>query len=178
MNEILLWANLAVLLGLVAFGKLYFPSYLKEKAKNLAKKEDLVEITDKVEAVKNTYASEVELLKESINSRSDALSKKREVYNRFIQSMGLFINGREVTTEQQQTFLDCYAQLWLWAPDSVLIKVNVFIEQQMALASGRAQPQVAIKQTYTECVLALRKDCSMGDAMPKDSYRFVFFGEK
>lgn len=74
MNEILLWENLAVLLGLVAFGKLYFPSYLKEKAKNLAKKEDLVGITDKVEAVKNTYASEVELLKESINSRSDALS--------------------------------------------------------------------------------------------------------
>ncbi|MGR2956945.1 hypothetical protein [Vibrio vulnificus] len=76
------------------------------------------------------------------------------------------------------TFLDCYAQLWLWAPDSVLTKVNVFIEQQMALASGRAQPQAVIKQTYAECVLALRKDCGMGDSMPKDSYKFVFFGEK
>ncbi len=178
MSEILLWANLVVLLSIVVFGKFYFPSYLKEKAKNLAKKEDLVEITDKVEAVKKIYVSEVELLKESINARSDALAKKREVYNRFIQSMGLFINGRKVTAEQQQTFLDCYAQLWLWAPDSVLIKVNVFIEQQMALASGRPQSQAVIKQTYSECVLALRQDCGMGDVMPKDSYKFVFFGDK
>ena len=178
MTDILLGVNLIALIGVAAFWKFYIPSYLKEKAKNLAKKEDLAEITDKVESVKSTYATEIELLKESIDARSEAMVRKREVYNNFIHSMGIFINGRKVSTEQKQTFLDCYAQLWLWAPDYVLAQVNAFVDQQIKLASGSLIPQNTIKQTYTECVLALRKDCSMGEAMPKDSYKFVFFDQE
>ena len=40
--------------------KSYIPSYLSEKAKNLATKEDISGITDQVEAVKTGYAKILE----------------------------------------------------------------------------------------------------------------------
>jgi len=63
LNELATILNLLVLLGLgvaVLFGKNYFPKYLGEKAKNLATKEDITEITNKIEAIKSDYAHSLE----------------------------------------------------------------------------------------------------------------------
>ena len=52
--------------ALIGAGILYFllksfiPSYLSEKGKNLATKEDITSITDKVESVKTDYAKVIE----------------------------------------------------------------------------------------------------------------------
>ena len=55
-------ANLAVLTGIVLFRKYLF-SYVNEKGKNLATKEDIAEITRLTEEVRTGYLSEIEHLK-------------------------------------------------------------------------------------------------------------------
>lgn len=50
--------ELAVLVVLVGLG-FYFRNYLSEKAKNLASKEDVAAITDKVEAAKIHYSRQL-----------------------------------------------------------------------------------------------------------------------
>ncbi|MFZ1291434.1 MAG: hypothetical protein WAR79_15170 [Melioribacteraceae bacterium] len=58
MNEIVIISNIilvVVILGLGFFIKYYLPSYFNEKGKNLATKEDITEITQKIEEVKLNY---------------------------------------------------------------------------------------------------------------------------
>lgn len=53
------------ILGL--FIKDFFPKYFQEKAKNLATKEDIEVITDKIERVKHEYNGEIEKLRNNLN---------------------------------------------------------------------------------------------------------------
>ncbi|XSS65203.1 hypothetical protein ACP9OK_09570 [Pseudomonas sp. B11] len=46
--------------------KTYLPGYIGEKSKNLATKEDIAGITDKIEQVKADYARQLELYKSDI----------------------------------------------------------------------------------------------------------------
>ncbi|MEL4471553.1 hypothetical protein [Shewanella algae] len=175
MSEILLWVNLIVLF-LIGLGlRSYLPSYIKEKAKNLAQKEDIQEITDKVEAIRNVHKSDLELFKGSIQSSLEALERKREVYNDFIKSLGVFIGGRTDKT-QKQVFLDCYAALWLWAPDEVIYVVNNFVDLQIQAASGQLSDQSVLKESYAACVIILRNDCGVKTELQSSDYRYVFFG--
>ena len=50
--------------------KSYFPKYVSEKAKNLATKEDIAEITDKIEGVKSNYAHFLEKTKSELQVKS------------------------------------------------------------------------------------------------------------
>lgn len=52
----------AVIAGFVVFLliKYFLPGYLSEKGKNIATKEDISEITDKIESVKAQYSKEFE----------------------------------------------------------------------------------------------------------------------
>lgn len=85
------------LLGAVVFSVLiaYFISYFKEKGKNLAKKEDIEKITDKVESVKNEYKKEFDLIKnkndlyfsELKNNKDRYNSKQFEIYNNLWTSL-------------------------------------------------------------------------------------------
>ena len=50
----------------------YIASYVKEKGKNLATKEDIKEITAKIESVKVEYAKELEGLKSQLNAKFHA----------------------------------------------------------------------------------------------------------
>lgn len=70
--ELASFLNIATLVVLVIVGyflKNYFPSYFKEKAKNLATKEDLKEITNQVESIKHLYSSDLEALKAQLGSQ-------------------------------------------------------------------------------------------------------------
>lgn len=60
--------------------RFYLPSYLSEKGKNLATKEDIGEITNKVEEVKNQYAMLVEQFKAKNQMRMAALDKRLQVH--------------------------------------------------------------------------------------------------
>ena len=174
MIDMLIFLNSIVLIGFILFFKLYFPSYMKEKAKNLAQKEDIEEITDKIEGIKKVYTSELEELRKDINLRIDAEGKKREVYRDFIKSLGVFIGGRK-NEDQKKVFLDCYSELWLWAPDEVIVPVNRFIDIQISLASGQHIDQGEMKKSYSECIFALRKDCNVDTILEHNQYKYVVF---
>ena len=73
MDEILSILNILTLLGVVVvalIGKNYFPKYVSEKAKNLATKEDIKEITDQIESVKSSYAHSLEKAKSEYKVKS------------------------------------------------------------------------------------------------------------
>ena len=73
MNIVLTILNIFVLVGIgivLVMAKSYFPSYVGTKAKNLATKEDISEITKKIEAVKLEYAHEIERVKVQLQIQS------------------------------------------------------------------------------------------------------------
>jgi hypothetical protein len=55
--------------ALVLLAKHYLPTYITEKGKNLATKEDIGEITKEIEKVKYSYAHELETIRASLGSR-------------------------------------------------------------------------------------------------------------
>lgn len=61
---------LAGMLVLALMAKSYFPKYVSEKAKNLATKEDIAGITDKIEGVKSSYALSLEKAKSELQVKS------------------------------------------------------------------------------------------------------------
>lgn len=63
---------------ILAIIKFYLPGYLTEKGKNLATKEDVEHITDKIESVKAQYALLVEATKVENQLRVAALDKRLE----------------------------------------------------------------------------------------------------
>ena len=56
-------------------------SYLKEKAKNLATKEDIQEITNKVESVKQEYKKEFDLIQKQNDAHFSELKNIKDRYN-------------------------------------------------------------------------------------------------
>ena len=69
LSSILNIALIVVIVIVFYFFKNYFPAYLKEKAKNLATKEDLKEITNQVESIRHSYSSDLETLKAQLGSQ-------------------------------------------------------------------------------------------------------------
>lgn len=73
METILIVLNILVLVGLASLSVLvknYFSKYVTEKAKNLATKEDISEITDQIEDVKSSYAHSLEKSKSELQIKS------------------------------------------------------------------------------------------------------------
>lgn len=72
---------LAVLSALVLWGLLrhFFPGYLNEKARNLATKEDVADITRRIEDVKHDYATLLEEQKQKGQLKFAALDKRLAV---------------------------------------------------------------------------------------------------
>ena len=56
------------------------PSYFKEKGKNLATKEDITQITEKIESVKHTYALLIEEYRKRERLRFAAFDRRLEVH--------------------------------------------------------------------------------------------------
>ena len=72
---------LTFLLTIIAAGcGAYFGTYLREKGKNLATKEDLAELTRIVEAIKNEHAKELEVVKGRQQLRMAALDKRLQAH--------------------------------------------------------------------------------------------------
>jgi len=73
------------------FIKTFIPKYLSEKAKNLATKEDIAEITSKVESVKSDYATILEEVRSNYQLKLAAVERemntKKEVYLEAIEAI-------------------------------------------------------------------------------------------
>jgi hypothetical protein len=81
------------------FIKSYIPSYLNNKAKNLATKEDISDITDEIEGVKSGYASILEELKSENQLKHASIGReksiKKEVY---LQAAGAVTRSQNMIT--------------------------------------------------------------------------------
>ena len=73
------------------FIKSFIPKYLSEKAKNLATKEDIADITDKVESVKSDYATILEEVRSNYQLKFAAIERekntKKEVYLEAVEAI-------------------------------------------------------------------------------------------
>ncbi|WP_108649972.1 hypothetical protein [Dongshaea marina] len=67
--------------------KFFFPNYVKEKAKNLATKEDIGGITREVELIRSLYSSSLEELKASHQIQFDSIKRERDIKKKHILSL-------------------------------------------------------------------------------------------
>lgn len=156
--------TLTVLCGFLF--KVYLPAYVKTKAKNLATKEDIAEITNRVERVRAAVSQETALLE-----------KRREVYERIADSLRIFIAGHAATEKQKEEFHAAYSACWLWAPDELLVALNDFIQMQQDIAADRSSyDQDELKKSFGEVMLKMRKDAGFAATeVNQGSYNFVKF---
>lgn len=80
------------------FAKKYLPSYLQQKGRNLATKEDIKEITDKIESVKTQYTKSIEELKADLSIRNE--QKLRILEKRNEALLKLFEDCQELIIEK------------------------------------------------------------------------------
>jgi len=155
---------LAILVGFLV--KAYLPSYVREKGKNLATKEDIAEITRLVERVRA-----------EISNESVLIEKRREVYERISDSLRIFIAGHTASVNEKEHFHSAYAACWLWAPDHVLENLNKFIRMQQDVAVNPSKyTQDDLKYLYGEIILGMRRDVGFPvTTLQEKSYTFVRF---
>ena len=87
MDAVILTLQIFTSIGIFIAGlflRKYLPTYLSKKGENLATKEDIAEITQRIESVKNSYASQLE---------------------RFRSALSVSANQRTAFTEQQRRTL-------------------------------------------------------------------------
>lgn len=155
----------------------YLPSYVAEKGKNLASKEDLAQITHLVEGVKALHSAEIERVKASLISEGQVTERRRRVYEEVCAALRVFIAGHGGTAEAKERFHAAYATAWLWASDDVLAALNQFIKLQVQhTASPGSVAQIEMKSAYVEIIVAMRKDAGFEATSAETSdYQFVQF---
>ena len=165
-----------IIVGLIL--RSYLPSYFTEKGKNLATKEDIGLITEKIEKVRSQYISDIEKLKSSLEDEARRVEKRRDVYEKITKSLRIFITGHPSHQDQKDGFLNAYAAAWLWAPDEVLKTLNHFLSLQLIYAQNKSQvTQEELKTAYVQCVMAMRKDVGFSDTIVRtEDYQFIYFG--
>lgn len=109
--------------------------------------------------------------------RSQAIAKKREVYEEITKALGVFISGRDSNINDKSRFLEYFSKLWLWASDSVVRTANELSDIMIGLDSSNKQGQEKAKRAFSNFVLEMRKDLGFPKTNLKpDEYRFVSFG--
>jgi hypothetical protein len=172
--------DILALVALVLAGLLlqsYLPTYFREKGKNRATKEDVEEISNKIEEIRSQYTRDQELLRSQLQERSDVLEKRRELYEDVVSSLHVFVSGPPADDQQKRGFLEAYSTLWLWAPDSVVNNIKDLLDLHMALAKDpKAVDQETLKQAYMNCVLEMRRTAGFPyTQLDHQDYRFVCF---
>jgi len=67
--------QIIILIAVGFFLKSYLPTYLAEKGKNLATKEDIKDITEKIEAVRSQYAKQQHIHEMAFDKEFEILSE-------------------------------------------------------------------------------------------------------
>ncbi|MEQ1773001.1 MAG: hypothetical protein ABL891_04375, partial [Burkholderiales bacterium] len=138
----------AIIVGGIVFYllKFYVPTYLSEKAKNLATREDISAITNEIERVRVQYTILVEELKARHQLRMAALDRRLQAHQEaFTLWRELF--GNTHTEEVGKSVLKC--QAW-WEANCIYLEPKVrqgFVDAYSAahshnqLVRGRADAQ-------------------------------------
>lgn len=176
-----------LILILVGWFMLYFPSYMQKKGANRAAFEDAAGITSETERGRYVYVSDLAKLQNSLQEKlenlrtdlqktSEAETKKREVYHEMVMSMGVFIAERKSDDEREEKFLTDCSRMWLWAPDSVVRALNELIDSNTPRLNPDGLNQEKIKRAYVTCVLEMRRDAAYPNTMlDHDDHRIVSY---
>jgi hypothetical protein len=172
--------SIVSLFGLFLSGFLlrsYLPSYVAEKGKNAASREDLAHLTGLVEGIKALHISEIERLKATLLAEGQVTEHRRRVYEEMCAALRVFQAGHGATPEAKERFHAAHAAAWLWASDSVLTALNHFIQIQVEhTASPGSIDQLRMKSTYSAVVLAMRKDAGFpSTSIVASDFQFVQF---
>jgi hypothetical protein len=86
--------ELLLLIVIAGFGK-YYISYFKKKGDNLAKKEDIAELTEIVQQIEHNYATDIESLKAKLtiltNKRTSVFEEEKESIVTFFASVNYWV---------------------------------------------------------------------------------------
>ncbi|MBK7846967.1 MAG: hypothetical protein IPJ73_06385 [Zoogloea sp.] len=90
------WILLSLLFGLILGN--FLPKYFSKKGENLATKEDISEITDKIESVKHDYANDLESVKAELSAKLNTHGFRYEnEYNILSELTGLLVDVRDAS---------------------------------------------------------------------------------
>lgn len=126
--------NLIIYIILIAIFKNYIPSYLKQKGTNLAQKEDIAEITNKVEEIKQQYIHQQEKIKAELGiiiSQKNAINDEArkiaiKLYDKCILLIGdkfqmkidkVLVNFEQYVQfiiEYQKSVLDLFSDIYIY----------------------------------------------------------------
>jgi hypothetical protein len=164
------------LVVLPLIGRSFLPAYFAEKGKSQATREDVEHLTKLVEGAKTEYAMALEQRRATLLTEGHILERKRKSYEEICAGLRVFINGHQ-TPDSRDRFLAAYALSWLWANDEVLSALNHFLHYQIQVAAVPGSvSQLALRQSYVEVILAMRKDSGFETTPAAVSdYQFVFF---
>lgn len=155
----------------------YLSTYLSEKGKNIASKEDLEHITDLVEGVKSDYSLILEKHKAGLARQAQVLEKRRKVYEDICSALRVFIDGHGNSDEAKERFHAAYAAAWLWSSDDVLSSLNSLIELLVQRSNSPGSvAESLLKQKHAEIIIGMRRDVGFQETTVTPSqYHFVRF---
>ena len=105
MELLALVLSVITLIGVAVAGislRSYLPTYLAQKATNLASKEDIAYITSLVEAVKSDYSLALERHKAELVSEGQAIERRRKIYDDICTALRIFTSGHDNSTEAKE----------------------------------------------------------------------------
>lgn len=157
----------------------FLASYLAEKGKNFASKEDFENVTAKLENLKTENTKIIEHEKARLLSESQVNERKRHAYEEISSSLHVFISGRKTTEYEKDSLHKAYDAAWLWASDEVLIALNYFIKIQIKNTSHpNSVSQINMRTAYAHIIFAMRKDIGFTNTIIKpEDYQIVSFSE-
>ena len=174
MNTAILITELAILVGLVVLGfiiKNYLPSYFTEKGKNLATKEDVAEITRKIEEVKLEVEASKAIQQAKRNLKHEAYLEAlclvdAHLSHKFDPPKNGWIVKQHATTEAARR---CHSKLILACDNTEII------ERFSDLMFGqRVKPEKPLTDLLNEFRNLIRKELGFGQELDLDRERAWF----
>lgn len=173
------WIIIAILVvgffSLGLFVKNFFPSYMDEKGKNLATKEDIEEITRKTEEVQQEFKEKIELFSSDVRFKYDYYYKQ---YSELYSNLYSFI----VQSEYVRKFIELTKGEIHTFEDIPFFEITPIHRVTVTLASGKYERKT---EEIDTAVSSLNKDAlceyiiSKGDLATQEllkiavAYRFV-----
>ena len=111
------------------------------------------------------------------SKKLEEMNSKRQVYESVIDSLNVFISGRNNSENTKDKFLQSYARMWLWASDDVIKSVGLHLDQQVRIArNSKDVSKDELKASFAAPVIEMRKDLGYPQTtLKKQDYKFVSF---
>jgi len=168
--------QLIIIFLAILYIKSLLPSYMKEKGKNIATKEDISDITSKIEEVKLAYIREAEAFRATLNKEVEVLKINHtslqvnkahefvEMIEYFTNIIGNFSNFKKGMNEKKQRELNTKmvnlgVKLFFFASDDTVLKYT----EWRRYSQQPSVDNVKVLKLYAELILLMRKDLGYGD---------------